>query len=529
VKRIRKVLLIALALSIGIVGGWSSAEQAELLVLTNLTLIDGNGGPPKPNTMLVISGERIVDILDAVASPPAGAKAVDLSGRYAIPGLIDSHVHLTGEGRDDEAILDKQLQILLLGGVTSVRDMGGDGATLAELAKDGNDAAVQSPRIYFSTVFAGPTWFSDPRARSTAHGMTPGQIAWQRAVAPETDLQQAVAEAKASGATGLKIYANVAPDLLAKVAAEGRRQGLKVWSHAAIVPSKPTDAVIAGVEVLSHSVLLGFEFAPKLPAAIEEMDLAALHKSVTLTPEGTDKLLTLMRDKGVILDATLFIFNSQARSRPPGHPQQEPRIAWTFGLTRRAHELGVRIAAGTDDAVDLTRKLPNLHQELELLVTYCGLSPLEAITAATRTGAQALGDEAFYGTIAVGKAADLVILKADPTKDIRNTTSIVYVVKGGRLHQREQSPVISQADAQNYVGQYDFPTGFRLTVSLESGRLYAEPKGQPRVELSLLSETTFVGNAPGSPRIAFVKDGQGRVNELILKIGAGEMRGKKTQ
>lgn len=92
------------------------------------------------------------------------------------------------------------------------------------------------------------------------------------------------------------------------------------------------------------------------------------------------------------------------------------------------------VAAGTDAmGAERDGELPNLHPELELLVTEAGFSALEAITAATRTAACALGDEETRGTIAVGKLADLVVLRADPSADIRNTRAVEFVVKRGRM------------------------------------------------------------------------------------------------
>jgi imidazolonepropionase-like amidohydrolase len=112
---------------------------------------------------------------------------------------------------------------------------------------------------------------------------------------------------------------------------------------------------------------------------------------------------------------------------------------WTFGIVKRAHEFGIPLVAGTDfQEHPESQDFPNIHTELELLVTKCGLTPLEAITAATRNGAIILGIQNSYGTIAKGKVADLVILIADPSADIRNTTKIVYVIKGGKVHKREK-------------------------------------------------------------------------------------------
>ena len=331
-----------------------------------------------------------------------------------------------------------------------------------------------------------------------------------------------VAEAKAAGATGLKLYADLAPELLARITAEGRRQGLKVWSHAAIVPSKPSDALAAGVDVVSHAMQLGLEFTPKFPARLEDLDVAVLRASVQIPPEGRDKLLRRMRDKRVMLDTTLIVTSADAN---------DVRAQWAYGFTRRAKELGVRVVAGTDAALARDTNQPNLHRELELLVQHCGFSPLEAITAATRAGAEAIGQEATLGTLAPGKLADLVILDQDPTQDIRHTASIVAVMKSGRLWQREQPAAVSEAKAQSYqafIGQYEFPNGFSLTVSLENGRLQALPKGAPKTTLTHESGLTFQSDAPGNPRITFIKDAQGQVNELILRIREREMRGKKS-
>jgi imidazolonepropionase-like amidohydrolase len=112
---------------------------------------------------------------------------------------------------------------------------------------------------------------------------------------------------------------------------------------------------------------------------------------------------------------------------------------WSFGIVKRAHRFGIPLVAGTDfQEHPESQDFPNIHAELELLVTKCGLTPLEAITAASRNGATALGIQNSYGTVAKSKTADLVILSADPSVDIRNTTKILYVIKGGRVHKREK-------------------------------------------------------------------------------------------
>jgi imidazolonepropionase-like amidohydrolase len=159
-------------------------------------------------------------------------------------------------------------------------------------------------------------------------------------------------------------------------------------------------------------------------------------------------LLRQMRKRGTMLDDTAiwtkFRLLPSIERAEAARPESErtPGLAgaienWTFGIVKRAHEFGIPLVAGTDfQEHPEAQDFPNIHTELELLVTRCGLTPLEAITTATRNGAIVLGVQNSYGTIAKGKIADLVILSADPSADIRNTTKIMYVIKGGKVYKR---------------------------------------------------------------------------------------------
>jgi imidazolonepropionase-like amidohydrolase len=183
--------------------------------------------------------------------------------------------------------------------------------------------------------------------------------------------------------------------------------------------------VDAGVDVVSHASLLVWEPTAQLPPytarARGDFD------GVSPTSDAIDRLLRRMASRGTILEPTLFVVS------PQGQPSKSGE--WAARVTARARALGVRIAAGTDGLIGNGENArPNLHEELALLVRHAGLTPLEAISAATSVAATALGVQDGRGVLAPGKAADLVILSRDPTADIRNTRSIEWVMKAGKRY-----------------------------------------------------------------------------------------------
>lgn len=414
-------------------------EPQESLVITHVALIDGTGVAPKRGQTIVVIRGRIADVFPDGTKRLPSARILDLTGRFVVPGFIDAHVHVATDPNGRDANAAEQLRGALRGGVTSVRDMAGDAIVLRDLAMVAQNNETESPRIFYSALLAGPTFFEDPRTRTAAHGGTAGEVPWLRAITNSSDIAAAIADAKRSGATGVKLYADLPPDLVARVAREAHAHGLRVWSHATVYPSRPSDAVAAGVDVISHSLLLFWQGAREVPAHYHARGITSVYDSVAVRGPIMDSLFRQMRQKGTILDATLFV-SSRLESAPAGTAgMADPRraVLWMYEVTRVAKEYGVAVAAGTDGMMPgATTELPNIHREMELLVTRAGFTPLEAITAATLNSARAIGVDSIIGMIAVGKLADMVILKTDPESDIRNTREIEYVVKGGHLFAR---------------------------------------------------------------------------------------------
>lgn len=423
-------------------------EEDEItpFVLANATLVDGTGAARRPNVTIIIEDGLISEIIDGtVEKMPPNSTVIDLSGRFILPGFMDSHVHLAHVPNPHAT-----LRNLFNAGVTTVRDMGGDARTLAVLARDAKSGAIRSPDIYYSAVLFGPPFLQDPRSRRSALGVEPGTAPWSRVVTPDSDLAQIVAEAKGTGATGLKLYSALEPQLVREIVREAHRQGLKVWSHATIFPSKPSDAAAAGVDVISHSSGLYAEARPDVPSSYTEgiTQWMPNQNFAAVDPWAPpfDDLFTLVIREGTILEPTVAVFGG-GHSRPA--PQAQKRhlteaarridvaalAEWACAATAAAHKAGVTIVAGTDSTP--RRSIP-ISDEMEALVE-CGLAPLEAIRAATLNGARAIGFEATHGSVEVGKAADLVILAADPVENISNVGKVVAIVKSGRLYDHEST------------------------------------------------------------------------------------------
>jgi imidazolonepropionase-like amidohydrolase len=439
----------------------ANAQKTVLTAFDHVTLIDGTGAQPRPNMTVVVSDGLIVDLFTSGQKAlPTGARVFDLRGKYMIPGLIDAHVHVATDPAGRDANSPERLRSALNGGVTSVRDMAGDAVVLRTLSSAARDPAFASPRIYYSALMAGPTFFEDPRTTAAAHGGKPGEVAWMRAVTIETDIVKAVESAKATGATGIKLYADIPPALVTRLAAEAHAQGMKVWAHATIYPSRPTDAVRAGVDVISHALLLYWEGVAVVPTRYHQRAPSTAYDSLNVKSGVMDALLRDMKAHNTILDATLFI-SSRLESAPAGTAGMvDPAraVRWMFDVTARAKELGITVAAGTDGmSPGGPVELPNIHRELELLVTRVGFKPVEAIAAATSNGARAIGIEKTTGTVSVGKVADLVVLTADPSVDIRNTRTVEFVVKGGVIFDRKAflASVGSRNDARGLPPQAD--------------------------------------------------------------------------
>lgn len=408
---------------------FSNAQfKPQVLVLNDATIIDAAHPATAMHQTVVIMNGRIAKVFPTGTMPlPDSAVVINLKGKYLLPGLIDSHVHMATDpdGVDNRAHTLEVLKQMLYSGVTTVRDMAGDARILAGLARDANEAEITSPGIYYSALMAGPSFFRDPRTHTSTRGGIPGGMPYMKGITDTTDLRLAVAQARGSGASGIKLYANLSGALARKIIEEAKRQNIPVWSHAWLQGAKPSDLVSAGCISISHAPLLMYEQVEKAPDVWKENghDAAFWDKALPALNE----LFNEMKQHHTVLDATLLTYKKLAA--------EDTSKKWFYEMAKqitiRAYKAGVAVCAGTDDDQEQF-----VQEEMRTLITDASFSTFDAIVAATKNSAAALHLENSKGSISPNMDADLLVLTRNPLNDINNIKSVELVIKGGGVYQK---------------------------------------------------------------------------------------------
>jgi imidazolonepropionase-like amidohydrolase len=379
-------------------------------VLVDVTVIDGTGAAPQPARTIEITDGRITALRPTVAGDSA---TVDVAGSFVTPGLIDAHVHLPV----DRELLRTALDSMLSLGITSTREMASSPSHAQFLS---SDDSIQFTRVYRTAYWAGLTYMRDDIRVREAYAAA-GQVPWLLAVTDTTDLGAALRGARESGMTGIKMYSYLEPSLVNAIARSAREAGFRVWSHAAVFPTKPSVLVESGVHVISHAAFFVWEPSAEMPPTYNEphpwnpFGPPAPYASVSPDDPAVVAVLETMREHGVILDPTITVMALLS----------EEAWTWAVNLTRTAHGFGIPIATGTDNV--------SLFEEIEALVDDVGLTPLEALASATSVGAAVIGVEGELGSLEVGRIADLVVYATDPSIDITALRRPSRVFRSGAM------------------------------------------------------------------------------------------------
>lgn len=423
------------------------------VVYNDVTVIDGTGAAAKPSMAIIAKDGRIDVIVPSSqwrktlgAKLAATAHVVDLHGDYALPGLIDTHVHLATD--PDPVFEQAQLRRFIYSGVTTVRDMAGDTRALGFLARQTLLHKMAGPDIYYAALMAGPQFFHDPRTVASAQGAVPGAVPWMQAITPDTDLKIAVAQAHGTGATALKIYADLPGDLVKSITAEAHRQHMLVWAHGAVFPATPMDDVDAGVDVMSHACMLAYQASATMPpeyhnrAPVDDAQFANGTKIL-------DPVFADMKAHHTILDATIYVYKAMWDETPPNAPPPYCKTELAARITKAAHQAGIEISTGTDADSDWDKPLPSVFDEIALLVNSAGFTPMEAIRAATLVGAKTVAQEKNLGTLEAGKRANILFVAKDPLADIQNLRTTVLTVKDSEEFWRSKYRPITKDEAKS--------------------------------------------------------------------------------
>ena len=429
------------------------------IAITHVSVVDVATGTARPKQTLVVTGGRI-DRVGPSADIAVGEEmtVVDGRGRFLIPGLWDMHVHTTDQGA---------LARLVAHGVLGVRDMGGG----APHATDGCESIELDSLLAWRARITAGEWIGP---RMVLAGPVASGTGWRTSLAVRTpdEARAAVATLRAAGADFVKIYEKVPLDAYRALAAAARAAGLTMAGHVPVETVSLREAIEAGQRSIEHvrdalllchardSVELAQFFAAdgwtardaawgrRMHADCEQVMAASRAGTVWLTPT-----LAVERSKVAVDDST-FVSDARRRVLPasvqaafgdfvrrkrqqPAAERASERLWWRTQqrLVRRARDAGVSFLAGSDAACEGGLHGSSLHDELALLVE-SGLSPAEALRAATLVPAEFLHATDSLGAIAPRMVADLVLLDANPLDDIGNTRRIHAIVSGGRLLDR---------------------------------------------------------------------------------------------
>ena len=382
------------------------------LLLRNVRMLDFASGGFRPPASILIEQERISWIgPETKQRIPPDAEVIDCAGRFAIPGLFDVHAHADGSGH-----FSSQAAFLAYG-VTSVRDPGGRISWLNAMRDRAESTGDPVPRYVFSgDILEGehPIW---------------GDHFLQ--VYDEQGAREVVRRFKDWGAGFIKVYPSLPLPLQRAVADEARRFGLPVVAHGTYL-YQMTQGVTLGCLSLEHA---GGEQVYE--DVIRMLSLSGTRWDPTLAVDGADALL--LRDEPERLADPKFRSLTREQAIEEALTAEKDvddvllRGSVTDLLARigEAHRLGVKLHVGTDPQNPACFFGSSLHWELARFVQ-AGLTPLEVIRLATEEAAAAVGARDL-GTLVPGKIADIVLLSADPLKDIRNTEATWRVIRGGRL------------------------------------------------------------------------------------------------
>jgi imidazolonepropionase-like amidohydrolase len=436
--RLSAILPLLLALLFLPASTTAQAPAAPVTVIHAGALLDRPGRPPRQRATIIVRGDRIEAVLDGFAPVPAGGRLIDLSDRFVLPGLIDSHVHLGSDRAGVEGQLADVTESLPLrgyeaawnarktldAGFTTVRNLGSDGGITLALRDAIARGWAIGPRIVDAgTALSTTTGHMDATlgmreefhdvlrgAGSTCDGADDCRRAVRRQIALGADLIKIATTGGVNSRIGLGLGAQMFEDEARAIVDTAHLYGKRVAVHA-----HGADGINLALRVGADSIEHG-----------------------TLLDDESIRLFLRSRAYYVPTLSTVNGYVERLRANPNAYiGEVRAKIEWRIGITgqalRRAYPAGVRIAFGTDAGVSLHGR----NADEFLLMVRHGMPPMAAIVAATVNAADLLGLSAEVGTIEPGKIADIVAVRGDPLADVGVLRQMNFVMARGRVHRQE--------------------------------------------------------------------------------------------
>lgn len=445
-------------MALALVSTSAFAQQTSTTVLTGGMLISGLSVPPLHDARVVIQGDRIVAVGRATeVEIPAGAVVIDTSGQTMMPGLIDAHAHLFMVGFGDEAgwfkwlrndgkkySIEKVMELsayqLLMSGITSAIDLGGNPNESISLRDRINKGEVAGPRLQVS----------GPLVTRRAFGGFPAEAS--AVISSPKDGADVVDRLFKMGVDVIKAHAGLTREDYFAIVKAAHANGIKVHAHV-YAEQDVRNAYDAGVDVFQHMGSAGGPtYDPELVRTIAESNrpvvLTAAHRSWIFpdTVQFPGRLQDPVLKSLFPADIWAAVQDSFKEWPAEGYFANINRqIKFRSPQVRQLIESNALMGVGTDSGTPMNFNHDGLVREMKVLVDE-GLSPLEVIADTTRVNARIM-DQPDVGTIEPGKRADLIVVPGDPIyHNLNNLFTVHTVIKNGTIYKKDGVPTIKMPE-----------------------------------------------------------------------------------
>jgi imidazolonepropionase-like amidohydrolase len=416
----------------------------QVTVLTDVKVIDGTGAPVQPNKTVVIEGDRIRSISGDGAGNPNDAKSIDMHGQTIMPLIINTHGHLgmvkgTASGVSNQTEDNFRHQLLRYQdyGIGAILSMGTDGPKFAEIREASRSGKWQGADVY-----------SAGNGFGVKDGAPPAAMGFTNILRPDTpdEARKEVAAQAPMKPDFYKLWLDdfygqypklISPEVYGAIIDEAHKHGLRVAAQ--LYHWKDARSLVAdGVDVLAHSVRDGevddallADMKKHHTAYIPTLSLDDFAFAYADSPDWVNQpFFRAALDPGVFEMITSPEYKAKTRESKMAKIEEEA-LPIAMRNLKKIYDAGILIALGTDSGATPIR-VQGFAEHVELgLMVQAGLTPLEAISVATKNGAQLLRISDQYGTLESGKKANFIVLAKDPSQEISNTKTIRAVWKNG--------------------------------------------------------------------------------------------------